>query len=393
MVIFRSLGRKYAFISLLFLAFFGAYLVASFMFVHYISGDAHKITVAAGQRAFTLDIASHLHFITSNMTSATRDHHVRGAERAMDDYEAILLGLRDGNPRLNLLAVHPYDRPTRRQLDQLIELWEGTQRPLLRDILRTPERTPENCVRCHAAVRAKLPEVEAFVRSLERHHDAEISLFKAASIGTLGLLIAMMGLIFLFVRRTLIAPVKTLRRAAACIEGGNFECETDVRSHDEIGDLSRSFNQMARSLAALFREKSENLEQLSILNQVGQAASSSLSLERMLRQALGSLQRLKPFESAGVFLADEGGQTMRLTASLNFTPDHAQACALVSRGECVCGRCLERGEAVDFRDALRIPCARKPTAARPRTATSRSRCCPAAGSSACSRCISLRGRR
>ncbi len=355
MVIFRTLGRKYTFISLLFLVFFTTYLVASFLFINYMSGDARKINIAGRQRMLTLDLSSHLHFITGNTLSSDREHHIRGAERAMDEYEAMLFSLRDGNPKLGLKPVHPYDKPTRGQLDLLIELWQGTQRPLLRDIMRTPDRNPENCTRCHAAIREKFPEIETFVRNLERHHDDEIRNFTIASFGALGLLVVMMGLVFLFVRRTLIAPVTTLRRAAAELERGNFEVMTDVRGHDEIGDLSRSFNQMAHSLATLFREKTEHLEELNVLHQVGQAAARSLSPERMLQQVLGSLQKLKPFEKAGVFLCDEDGRTLRLAASLNFTPDHARACAVVPRGECLCGLCLERGETIDSTNSTEDP--------------------------------------
>jgi PAS domain S-box-containing protein len=355
MVIFRSLGRKYAFISLLLLAFFSTYLVASFLFLHYLSGDALKINIAGRQRMLTVALSSHMHFITSNEISSDREHHIRRAEKTMDEYEAMLFSLRDGNAKIGLEPVHPYDKTTRGQLDLLIELWQGTQRPLLRDIMRAPDRNPENCTRCHAAIREKFPEIETFVRNLERHHDDEIRNFTIASFGALGLLVVMMGLVFLFVRRTLIAPVTTLRRAAAELERGNFAVATDVKSHDEIGDLGRSFNQMALSLAALFREKAEHLEELNVLHQVGQAAAGSLSLERMLQQVLGALRKLKPFEKAAVFLCEEDGRALRLAASLHFTPEHVQACAAVARGECLCGRCLKRGETIDSRNSTEDP--------------------------------------
>lgn len=63
----------------------------------------------------------------------------------------------------------------------------------------------------------------------------------------LALMIAI-SLITIFLSRRLSEPLTRLREAADKIAKGNFDVRTDIKAHDEIGQLSMSFDSMAQKL-------------------------------------------------------------------------------------------------------------------------------------------------
>ncbi|OJJ21285.1 hypothetical protein BKI52_12035 [marine bacterium AO1-C] len=74
--------------------------------------------------------------------------------------------------------------------------------------------------------------------------------------GILILLLAIVG-ITLFLSRNLSKPIKHLQEATEKIKEGSFDKEIKVNSHDEIGKLAQSFNQMAHTI----QEKNTKLNQ------------------------------------------------------------------------------------------------------------------------------------
>jgi signal transduction histidine kinase len=62
------------------------------------------------------------------------------------------------------------------------------------------------------------------------------------------ILVVTNGLLTYFVSRSIIRPLRSLKRAADEIKEGNLDFEIKPESHDEIGELSVSFEQMRRKL-------------------------------------------------------------------------------------------------------------------------------------------------
>jgi len=63
--------------------------------------------------------------------------------------------------------------------------------------------------------------------------------------------------------RTITVPIKRLKQSAGVIAGGDFSQRVDVTGQDEIGELARTFNEMASSLeerSAALLELNRNLE-------------------------------------------------------------------------------------------------------------------------------------
>ena len=111
----------------------------------------------------------------------------------------------------------------------------------------------------YAAV-AELAESDVLAPLLELERD-----MAAAGLAVTGALAAVSYML----SRRLSYPLRRMRRAVGEVERGNFEVRTGIRSSDEIGDLSRSFDAMAARLLeseiALVKQKEIISQQEDIL--------------------------------------------------------------------------------------------------------------------------------
>ena len=99
------------------------------------------------------------------------------------------------------------------------------------------------------------PPWEASLRRLEEERTAELWQGHRASLLSLGALVlfATLGvglLVSLLLSRTLARPLTQMSRAAAQIAAGNLDHPLTLDSPDELGDLARALNRMARDLRA-----------------------------------------------------------------------------------------------------------------------------------------------
>ncbi len=85
------------------------------------------------------------------------------------------------------------------------------------------------------------------MKSLENYHDEQIRNFDIFSIFALVFLFALMVLVSLFVKKRLVTPILKLRHASEEIERGNLDVSVEPGAMDEIGELGRAFNSMART--------------------------------------------------------------------------------------------------------------------------------------------------
>ncbi|MFZ3122146.1 MAG: four helix bundle protein [Thermodesulfovibrionales bacterium] len=125
-----------------------------------------------------------------------------------------------------------------------------------------PERRNEACVKCHAAVRGNLKDVDIFVKSLEKDHEKDIKDFDAFRFYVLGFFFIGAVFIVFYIRQSIVMPVGRLKDAAKEIEKGDFYVRVDVKTSDDIGTLSKTFNETAKSLDFLFKEDMELLQEL-----------------------------------------------------------------------------------------------------------------------------------
>jgi two-component system NtrC family sensor kinase len=123
--------------------------------------------------------------------------------------------------------------------------------------------------------------------------DAQLARLRTTTIavGTLGI-IAFALVIALVVRRSVLQPVVKLMAATRRLARGEMTYRVEVESRDELGELGRSFNDMAQSLAAARAERLRLLESLE-LQVEERTAQLKRAQEQLVRsEKLSSLGRL-----------------------------------------------------------------------------------------------------
>jgi signal transduction histidine kinase len=90
-----------------------------------------------------------------------------------------------------------------------------------------------------------------YVGSLERQYLDQRTMAVRVQLGlVLGAMLLAMAVLSVLLRATVVSPVQRLRQATQKLSEGDLSYRVEVRSRDELGDLSTSFNRMAAELRA-----------------------------------------------------------------------------------------------------------------------------------------------
>jgi signal transduction histidine kinase len=186
-------------------------------------------------------------------------------------------------------------------------------------------------------VLAPLAETEGPARALTQ------STLAYGSVGAVVLVLAVV-----LVARGASRRVRRLQAATAQLAGGNFGLRMPAEGTDEVGDLGRSFNIMAESLArrdaelqARTEEAYRRRQELEVLNTVIQAAHTSLDLRESLEAILERLLALYHCSAGGVRLLDEAGDNLILVAHRGLRPSYVANPIPLRVGEGHSGQALQ----------------------------------------------------
>lgn len=117
------------------------------------------------------------------------------------------------------------------------------------------------------------------------------------------------GVAALYFSRTLILPVQRLARATYAIARGNWEERLSVTGTDELGQLTESFNIMARSLIAKRDELADTYRALALQDRMAEIGKFSTIIAHELKNPLGII-------SGAVAILDKGSTEPELHATM-----------------------------------------------------------------------------
>lgn len=351
---FRSLTAKFVFIGCIMLAYIAAYITVTYHFTHYMRGEARRINLTGKERMLVVETAKHLLEISDLPLSLERSYILEDMKKKINTYEEIILGLRDGSAKHNLLPIHSHANNAINQNNKLIEMWQKIQKPELDGLANMPDKIKLRAF--NLKIYSYLEEIDKLVYFIERHTEEEINNFDTFRNYSFGVLFILTIFILFYTRKSIVNPVLKLKEATKAIAGGNFDVRAEITTSDEIGTLCLTFNNMAQSIDTLFKEKTEHLRELETLYRLSSAISKSLSVEEIANIALDEIMNLEDprMEKKGIiFIADTKKQVLNLIAYRGVSEEFAKAEAVVPIGDCICGLVAETGKEIIATDCCK----------------------------------------
>ncbi len=105
-------------------------------------------------------------------------------------------------------------------------------------------------------------------------------------------------ILFFFVLKPIVGPLKYLTEVASKIAGGDYSAEVVRQSKDEVGDLSESFNSMRLTIQ-------KKMGDLSSINSIGEQLTLTYQRNKALEIVLGRLSQHSSFKNGSIFLWNE----------------------------------------------------------------------------------------
>lgn len=167
-------------------------------------------------------------------------------------------------------------------------------------------------------------QIDAFVLKLQNF--SEQKLIKLAWVGGLGLGgILIVGIFVVhYIRKQIVRPLNALVVASEQIQSRSFNVELNVHSNNEMGILTRTFNNMAADLGQLYRglekavdEKTQKLQHandsLKVLYKSSQELTASRIGQDSFQAILAHLVSLEGISAVKLEITAEGEKTLILT--------------------------------------------------------------------------------
>lgn len=329
MSVFRSLTGKYIFISLLILSFIVAYIYTGFVFTRHIRDEATRINLASQLRSRAFEAAWLSQKIAERIVEPM-DEQDRPAFISELDYEIETIGevlavMENGSEKLGISRLSHVEALS--LIGEIREEWESKMKPVLIQIMTLPEDVAEKhareiLLRYDQEIHGFAGKIDRFVTFIESNYKKEVEdhdEFRKYAILFFG---AIMLFAVIYIRKSIIGPLHRLTGAAEEVERGNFDIDVKVSGRDEVGRLSNTFNNMVKTLEALFDEKNAHLQELKALNEISFAAGQSLTMEIMLEKVMDAVLKLEPLslqKKGAVLLCNEGDKGLKSIVSRNLT--------------------------------------------------------------------------
>lgn len=147
--------------------------------------------------------------------------------------------------------------------------------------------------------------------------------------------------------RRITYPLEQLTGHALRLGQGHLDETISPSRRDEIGDLARAFNQMARDLRATLDAMRRRNRELAALNAVATSTSAPLDVDQVLERALTQSLAALELNAGWVFLND--GTAPRLATSVGLPSPTTRGALADGFPHCFCGQVLHNGKPMMIR--------------------------------------------
>ena len=147
--------------------------------------------------------------------------------------------------------------------------------------------------------------------------------------------------IIIYIRRSIVSPLKILSDAVNNVEKKGFNVCVDIKSRDELWDLGNAFNSMVRDIKQSKEKIERDYHVQRVISSVLRIFLEPISLEKQLEKALGlifSVPNLSVVPKGSIFLVDEDPEALVMKAHKGLAEPLLSTCMNVPFGRCLCGK-------------------------------------------------------
>jgi len=275
----------------------------------------NEVNDANGQRRQTMELARGL----TELRLVTFEYMLNRQERARQQE-------RNVSERLDrVIAANPFSGPEQNEVVLRLRQRSATTHRIFEELASAPAANDAN-----AAEKESIQRFEAQLSSrlLILQQESLADAFRLADFSTERINAAQQRVVMVIaaglaliamttgggawlINRDVLAPIGRLERATREVAAGNWNYKLATVSHDEIGELSRTFDAMTHSLQISFAQIERSNRELAALNQEVEAFSYSVSHD--LRGPLRSMDgfSLALLEDYGDKLDDEARDSLQ----------------------------------------------------------------------------------
>ncbi len=260
MPFFKTLTGKIIFISLIFCAYIALFVYASYMFTNHIDGEGARINLAGHLRYRSFEMAWLAQKINTETDIQKKEAFKKELKLEINRFEKIIANLKNGNEELGIRPLTSHYKGSLLLYDVLLSEWNKELKPALLDLIDPSEgiskkELKEQYEKYDSRIHSYVQDVSGLVKTIENHYEAEIKRYNLFRAYALAAFVLMMVFLVIYMRKTIVLPLRKLKAAAEAIERVDFNAHVDVKSKDDIGMLGSTFNNMVQSLKLLFDER------------------------------------------------------------------------------------------------------------------------------------------
>ncbi|MBI4710609.1 MAG: GAF domain-containing protein, partial [Nitrospirae bacterium] len=323
MLNFKSLTGKLILINLVYLIFLSVFVYISFTFTQHMKGEAARINRTGQIRYNIYEMSWYAEWIIEreHKTPIQQKKHLTAKlKHAIDNFEGVISDLKNGNEKLNIKPIGYHGESTELIFNGIASEWNNVLKPALLKLIELPEQASEDEAReifrqYESRIDKCVGNTNKLVKSLEEHYNDEIRNHDNLRIFFLGFFILTIIPVIIFIRQTIVMPVRQLRDNALELEKGSFNVKVDAVTRDEIGDLCNTFNHMAQVLNASFDEKIKSLANISALHEISKSIITETDIEALLKKIVDSACRLIGCQYAAIGIIGENEKYKYFIAS------------------------------------------------------------------------------
>lgn len=261
MAIINTLTRKFVLLSIVALILIAVYMYAAILFLHHIKGEGAAINLAGHLRFRSFKMAWLVQKITLEGKPENAELLKKGLKDEAAGFEKIIENLKKGSRELQISPLTKYGEGAVLIFDNIVNDWNLIFKPALLDII-TLSSPKKEIQEYDNLINAYVEKINAFVKHMETDYEEKVRGFTFFTFSAVFVFSVTAAVIIIYIRRSIVSPLKTLNDAVNNIENKKFNICVDIKSRDELEHLGNAFNSMAQRLGALCAEKAMLIQSL-----------------------------------------------------------------------------------------------------------------------------------